>query len=330
MGRIFSAIQPTGSLHLGNYLGAIRNWVDLQEIHESFFCIVDLHALTLPQNPIEFKFSILEIVATYLACGIDPKISTIFVQSSVPAHSELSWLLSCYTPIGWLNRMTQFKEKSGKFREKVNLGLYSYPVLMAADILLYKATHVPVGEDQKQHLELTRDIARLFNSYFKKKVFSIPSSQILGNATRVMSLRGGAKMSKSDLSKFSRIHLLDNNDIIALKVWRAKTDSYLFPETIEDLLNRPEIMNLVNIYSVLTDLTKERICERFAGQSLAIFKSILIDILISVLSPISIRIREFQEDSQELEKILKKGAEKANFIAKKTLYSVYEIIGLIH
>ncbi|MCP4922447.1 MAG: tryptophan--tRNA ligase [bacterium] len=330
MGRILSGVQPTGNLHLGNYLGAIRNWVRLQKDHESLFCIVDLHALTMPQDPEELRRSTLEVAATYLACGIDPKTSSIFVQSAVSGHSELAWLLGCQTPMGWLNRMTQFKEKAGKHKERAGLGLYSYPVLMAADILLYKATHVPVGDDQKQHLELTRDIAMAFNSRYGQDVFPLPEPQILGNTTRVMSLRDGAsKMSKSEVSEFSRIHLLDDADTIALKIRKAKTDTDPLPETVEGLENRPEAKNLVSLYAALTDTTEQKVCTDFAGQSFSALKPTLADALVEILVPIATRTKELLKERQELEKLLREGAEKANSIAEKTLQEVHDVMGLL-
>ena len=254
MNRIFSGVQPTGNLHLGNYLGAIRNWVALQDDYECIFCIVDLHALTLPQDPDELRASTREVTAAYIAAGIDPERCIIFNQSMVPAHAELAWLLACLTPLGWLNRMTQFKEKAGKQREMAGLGLYAYPVLMAADILVYKATHVPVGEDQKQHLELARDIAGAFNRRYDRDFFPLPEPQIFGAATRVMSLRDGTKkMSKSDTSDYSRINMTDDADAITLKIRRAKTDPEPLPATIADLERRPEADNLIGIYAALAE-----------------------------------------------------------------------------
>src|ERR1700723_2380776 len=257
MNRIFSGIQPTGNLHLGNYLGAIRNWVALQHDYECIFCIVDLHALTMPQEPAQLRAQTREVTAAYIAAGIDPERCIIFNQSMVSAHAELAWLLGCLTPLGWLNRMTQFKEKAGKERDNAGLGLYSYPVLMAADILLYKATHVPVGEDQKQHLELARDIAGAFNRRYGVEFFPLPEPQIFGAGTRVMSLRDGLKkMSKSDESDYSRINLTDDADAIALKIRRAKTDTEPLPESAADLAKRPEADNLVTIYAALADVTR--------------------------------------------------------------------------
>src|SRR5580700_7084830 len=273
MNRIFSGIQPTGNLHLGNYLGAIRNWVTLQKDFECIFCIVDLHALTLPQDPDELRASTREVTSAYIAAGIDPERCTIFNQSGVPAHTQLAWLLACLTPLGWLNRMTQFKEKAGKNREMAGLGLYAYPVLMAADILAYKATHVPVGEDQKQHLELARDLAGAFNRRYECQFFPLPEPQIFGAATRVMSLRDGTKkMSKSDSSDYSRINMTDDADAIALKIRRAKTDPEPLPATQAELEARPEADNLVGIYAALTDQSREAVLGQVAGQNFSVFK----------------------------------------------------------
>ncbi|MBV9377728.1 MAG: tryptophan--tRNA ligase, partial [Alphaproteobacteria bacterium] len=264
MNRIFSGIQPTGNLHLGNYLGAIRNWVMLQNDFECIFCIVDLHALTQPQDPAELRASTREVTAAYIAAGINPERCIIFNQSMVSAHTELAWLLGCLTPLGWLNRMTQFKEKAGKNREMAGLGLYAYPVLMAADILVYKATHVPVGEDQKQHLELARDIAGAFNRRYEREFFPLPEPQIFGEATRVMSLRDGTrKMSKSDTSDYSRINMTDDAGIIALKVRRAKTDPEPLPTNVAGLERRPEADNLIGIYAALSSLSREAALDRF-------------------------------------------------------------------
>src|SRR5437588_10072553 len=284
MNRIFSGIQPTGNLHLGNYLGAIRNWVTLQHDFECIFCIVDLHALTLPQDPAELRSSTREVTAAYIAAGIDPERCTIFNQSVVSAPTELARLLGCLTPRGWLNRMTQFKEKGGKNRDLAGLGLYAYPVLMAADILAYKATHVPVGEDQKQHLELARDIAGAFNRHYERDFFPLPEPQIFGTATRVMSLRDGTKkMSKSDTSDFSRLNMTDDADQIALKIRRAKTDPEPLPHAIAELEQRPEADNLVGIYAALTDLSREAALARFAGQNFSTFKEALSELSVAVL-----------------------------------------------
>src|SRR5499427_7043687 len=265
MNRIFSGIQPTGNLHLGNYLGAIRNWVALQREYDCIFCIVDLHALTLPIDPHELRAQTREVTAAYIAAGIDPEHCIIFNQSASPAHAQLAWLLGCLTPLGWLNRMTQFKEKAGRNREMAGLGLYAYPVLMAADILLYKATHVPVGEDQKQHLELARDIAGAFNRRYECGLFPLPEPQIFGEATRVMSLRDGTKkMSKSDTSDYSRINMTDDADMIALKIRRAKTDSEPLPAGVSDLEKRPEADNLIGIYAALSSLPREAALTQFS------------------------------------------------------------------
>ncbi len=269
MNRIFSGIQPTGNLHLGNYLGAIRNWVELQHDFECIFCIVDLHALTQPQDPAELRASTREVTAAYIAAGIDPERCTIFNQSMVSAHTELAWLLGCLTPLGWLNRMTQFKEKAGKNRDMAGLGLYAYPVLMAADILVYKATHVPVGEDQKQHLELARDIAGMFNRRYERDFFPLPEPQIFGAATRVMSLRDGMKkMSKSDTSDYSRINMTDDADAIALKIRRAKTDPEHLPGDVADLERRPEADNLIGIYAALVGALARNCTRPICGSEL--------------------------------------------------------------
>src|ERR1700739_4151033 len=284
MNRIFSGIQPTGNLHLGNYLGAIRNWVALQNDYECIFCIVDLHALTLPQDPAEVRASTREVAAAYVAAGIDPERCIIFNQSMVSAHTELAWLLACLTPLGWLNRMTQFKEKAGRDREMAGLGLYGYPVLMAADILLYKATHVPVGEDQKQHLELSRDIAGAFNRRYEREFFPLPEPMIFGAATRVMSLRDGTKkMSKSDTSDYSRINMTDDAETIALKIRKAKTDPLPLPESVKDAEARPEADNLLGIYAALADISREQAVERWAGKNFSEFKASLAELSSEVL-----------------------------------------------
>jgi tryptophanyl-tRNA synthetase len=328
--RIFSGMQPTRQLHLGNYLGALRNWVALQDQFESIFCIVDLHALTLPQEPAVLLSNTREVTAAYIAAGIDPERCIIFNQSAVAAHSELSWILSCHTPMGWLNRMTQFKEKAGKHRENAALGLYAYPVLMAADILVYKATHVPVGEDQKQHLELARDIAGAFNRHYDKEFFPLPEPQILGEATRVMSLRDGSKkMSKSDESDYSRINLTDDADTIALKVRKAKTDPEPLPEAVEDLEKRPEADNLVTIYSALAGISRQETLGRFAGQQFSAFKSNLVDLAVDKLAPISTEMNRLMSDVGEIDRILRQGADKANEIASANLAEAKDIIGLL-
>jgi len=330
MNRIFSGIQPTGNLHLGNYLGAIRNWVALQHDYECIFCIVDLHALTLPQDPLELRHSTREVTAAYIAAGIDPQRCIIFNQSMVTAHSELAWILSCLTPLGWLNRMTQFKEKAGKQREMAGLGLYAYPVLMAADIIGYKATHVPVGEDQKQHVELARDIAGAFNRRYEVDFFPLPEPQIFGEATRVMSLRDGTKkMSKSDTSDYSRINMTDDADAIALKVRRAKTDPEPLPDTIAALEQRPEADNLVGIYAALADLTREEALRRFAGRNFSAFKEELSAVAVELLGRIGGEMRRLMADPGHIDTVLRHGAERAAEIAVPILREVQDITGLL-
>jgi len=330
MNRIFSGIQPTGNLHLGNYLGAIRNWVALQRDYECIFCIVDLHALTQPQDPAELRTSTREVTAAYIAAGIDPERCTIFNQSMVSAHTELAWLLGCLTPLGWLNRMTQFKEKAGKDREMAGLGLYAYPVLMAADILAYKATHVPVGEDQKQHLELARDIAGAFNRRYERDFFPLPEPQIFGAATRVMSLRdGNKKMSKSDTSDYSRINMTDDADMIALKIRRAKTDPEPLPATIGELERRPEADNLIGIFVALAGLSREAALARFAGCNFSELKTELSAVAVEVLGRIGGEMRRLTADPGYIDSILRKGAERASAIAIPVLREAQEISGLL-
>ena len=330
MNRIFSGIQPTGNLHLGNYLGAIRNWVALQHDYECIFCIVDLHALTQPQDPAELRVSTREVTAAYIAAGIDPERCTIFNQSMVPAHTELSWLLGCLTPLGWLNRMTQFKEKAGKNREMAGLGLYAYPVLMAADILLYKATHVPVGEDQKQHLELARDIAGAFNRRYDREFFPLPEPQIFGTATRVMSFRDGTKkMSKSDTSDYSRLNMTDDVGTIALKIRRAKTDPEPLPMMVAELEGRPEADNLIGIYGALAGLSREDALAKFAGQNFSVFKEALSELSVEVLGRIGGDMRRLVADPGYIDSVLRRGAEHANAIAGPVLREAQEISGLL-
>ena len=325
---IFSGVQPTGNLHLGNYLGAIKNWVKLQEKSNCIFCIVDLHAITISENRNEILNNTREVAAAYIASGIDPKKNVIFVQSNISGHSELSWILSCHTPIGWLNRMTQFKDKAGKNKEKAPLGLYSYPVLMAADILLYKSTHVPVGEDQKQHLELSRDIAQAFNRYYNQEFFPIPDPIITGNATRVMSLKDGTKkMSKSDPSDQSRINLTDDSLNIKKKIQKARTDSGPFPESIEELENRPEINNLINIFSALNDESPESVIFQYKEKDFKIFKSDLSDLVNEKISKISLEMKKLLKDQNYLESILRDGCQRANEIAKKNIEDLKNLIG---
>ena len=328
--RVFSGIQPTGNLHLGNYLGAIRNWVPMQGQVETIFCIVDLHAITVPQDPAELRTHTREVTAAYIAAGIDPERSIIFNQSAVNGHSELAWLLGCFTPLGWLNRMTQFKEKAGKQRDNAGLGLYAYPVLMAADILLYKGTHVPVGEDQKQHLELARDIAGAFNRHYQREFFPLPEPQILGAATRVMSLRDGTKkMSKSDASDYSRINMTDDADAVALKIQKAKTDPLPLPDTVTALETRPEADNLLGIFAALAGATREATVARFAGQPFSSFKRELADLAVGVLGPIGAEMKRLVRDPGHIDAILKRGAERAHAIADPVLAEAQDIIGLL-
>jgi tryptophanyl-tRNA synthetase len=323
-------MQPTNQLHLGNYLGALKNWVALQDKAETLFCVVDLHAITVPQDPALLNQSTREIAAAYIAAGIDTGKSTIFVQSQVSAHAELSWILSCLTPMGWLNRMTQFKEKAGKDREGAPLGLYSYPVLMAADILTYKATHVPVGEDQKQHLELARDIAGAFNRRYGVDFFPLPEPQILGEATRVMSLRDGSKkMSKSDLSDMSRINMTDTAEIIAQKIRKAKTDPDALPSNPDELATRPEADNLLTLYAALTDTTKRAAVARFAGTQFSLLKSELTEAAVQALGPIAARMTALMSDTAALDSILRDGADKANAIAQPILADVKKLVGFL-
>jgi len=329
--KIFSGVQPTGNLHLGNYIGAIKNFVDLQNDKENncIYCVVDLHAITSKQDPIKLEQNILETTATFLASGIDPKKSIIFNQSKVPAHSEASWILSCIARMGWLNRMTQFKEKAGKDKEKASVGLYIYPILMAADILLYDASHVPVGEDQKQHLELARDIAQKFNLDFKSpEFFKVPEPLIHKNFSRIMSLKDGKKkMSKSDPSEYSRINLNDNNDQIANKIKKAKTDNDSLPESKDDLKNRNELQNLFGIYSSLENQSLEKTIEEFKNKNFSEFKKKLTDVLVAKLNPISKEINKLDNDKSFILKVLNEGAEKASKIASKKVVDLKKIIG---
>jgi tryptophanyl-tRNA synthetase len=330
MNRIFSGMQPTGNLHLGNYLGALRNWVKLQREFDCIFCIVDLHAITLPQDPAELRRATREVAAAYIASGIDPEHCLIFNQSTVHMHAELAWILGCFAPLGWLNRMTQFKEKAGKDRESASLGLYGYPVLMAADILGYKATHVPVGEDQKQHLELARDIAGAFNRRYEMEFFPPPEPQIFGAATRVMSLRDGTKkMSKSDASDMSRINLTDDADTIARKIQKAKTDPLELPDSEKGLEGRPEAENLLGIYAALSDLSLKQAIEAQAGKQFSAFKKELAERAVAVLAPITTRMRELTSDSGEIDAILRRGAEKADALSAPVLTEVKRIVGFL-
>ena len=329
--KIFSGVQPTGNLHLGNYLGAIKNFVDLNNDpdNDCIFCVVDLHAITVKQDPKELKNNIRETVATFIASGIDPKKSIIFNQSGVAAHSEGAWILSCVARMGWLNRMTQFKEKAGKDKEKASVGLYSYPVLMAADILLYDATHVPVGDDQKQHLELCRDIAQKFNNDFDKDNFlQVPEPLIQKEFSRIMSLKDGSKkMSKSELSDLSRINLTDDKDAIVNKIKKAKTDPLPMPSSVEELNERLEAKNLLGIYSSLNNSTLQNTVENFSGKNFSEFKNQLSDLLVKKIEPISLEIKKLLNDQPYLDKILLEGVEKANSIASKKIDRIKEILG---
>ena len=329
--KIFSGVQPTGNLHLGNYLGAIKNFVELNNDDENkcIFCVVDLHAITVNQDPKELKNNIRETVATFIASGIDPQKSIIFNQSKVSAHSEAAWILSCVARMGWLNRMTQFKEKAGKDKEKASIGLYSYPVLMAADILLYDTTHVPVGDDQKQHLELCRDIAQKFNNDFKiDNFFKSPEPLIQKEFSRIMSLKDGTKkMSKSELSDLSRINLTDEKEQIINKIKKAKTDALPLPTTIKELDSRPETKNLIGIYSSLTGLTLEKSVEKFAEKNFSEFKENLTQILIDKIIPISNEIKKLLSEKNYLDEILTEGCKKAEIISAQKIKKIHEIVG---
>jgi tryptophanyl-tRNA synthetase len=329
--KIFSGVQPTGNLHLGNYLGAIKNFVDLNNNsdNECVFCVVDLHAITVKQNPKELKSNIQETVATFIASGINPNRSIIFNQSGVPAHAEGAWILSCIARMGWLNRMTQFKEKAGKDKEKASVGLYSYPVLMAADILLYDATHVPVGDDQKQHLELCRDIAQKFNTDFEMENFlQVPEPLIQKEFSRIMSLKDGSKkMSKSELSDLSRINLKDDSDLIINKIKKAKTDPLPMPNSTKDLDKRLEAKNLLGIYSSLTNSTMEKSVEIFAGKNFSEFKEKLSEVLVDRIQPITIEIKKLLNDKLYLDKTLLEGVERADKIASQKIKRIKEIVG---
>lgn len=337
--RVFSGIQPSGDLHLGNYLGAMRRFVPLQDTHECIYCIVDMHAITAWQDPASLRKSTRELAAAYLAAGIDPDKSIIFNQSQVVQHAELAWVFNCVARMGWMQRMTQFKDKAGKNSENVSLGLFAYPSLMAADILLYKATHVPVGEDQKQHLELTRDIAQKFNNDYAKSIkesgldeefFPITEPLIAGPATRIMSLRDGTKkMSKSDPSDQSRIVLTDDADAIARKIKKAKTDPEPLPDTLEDLKKRPEADNLVGIYAALAGKSKQDVIDEFSGQGFGAFKPALADLAVEQMAPMASEMRRYLGDKAQIDAILTEGAERARVIAIDTMKSVRKIVGFI-
>ncbi len=337
--RVFSGVQPTGNLHLGNYLGAIAKFVELQKTHACIYCVVDLHAITLPQKPDELKASIREVTAAFIACGIDPQKHIVFNQSQVGEHAELAWVFNCVARLGWLNRMTQFKEKAGKDRENASVGLYAYPCLMAADILAYRATHVPVGEDQKQHLELARDIAQKFNLDFAASIaanghgeafFPLPEPLIRGPATRVMSLRDGAKkMSKSDPSDYSRINLSDDADTIAQKIRKAKTDPEALPSEIEGLKQRPEAENLIGIFAALNGETKIEVLKTFGGGNFSDFKSALVDLAVAKLGPIGAEMQRLKDDPAFIDGVLVDGAARARAIAAKNMACVKDILGFV-
>jgi tryptophanyl-tRNA synthetase len=341
--RVFSGVQPTGNLHLGNYLGAIKRFAELQASHECIYCVVDLHAITVPMSvwggPKELAAATRQVAAAFLAAGIDPTRSILFNQSQVAAHAELAWIFNCVARLGWLNRMTQFKEKAGKDRENASIGLYDYPVLMAADILAYLATHVPVGEDQKQHLELARDIAIKFNNDFAASIadngfgdafFPVTEPLITGPATRVMSLRDGTKkMSKSDPSDYSRINLTDDADAIAQKVRKAKTDPEPLPGDSEGLKARPEAANLVGIYAALADMSREKVLAEFAGAQFSSFKPALADLAVAKLAPVAGEMRRLLADPGHIDRILSDGAERAGALAAKTMAGVMDVIGFV-
>ncbi|MEN9874976.1 MAG: hypothetical protein RL186_1873 [Pseudomonadota bacterium] len=327
--RVFSGMQPTANVHIGNYLGAMKRFVSLQHEAESLFCVVDLHAITVPQDPKALKTQTREIAAAYLAAGIDPQKAIVFVQSAVSAHAELAWILNCVARMGWLERMTQFKDKAGKNAERASVGLFSYPVLMAADILAYQATHVPVGDDQKQHLELARDIALRFNSDFATEGFFTPPEPLIdGPAARVMSLQDGTKkMSKSDPADNSRINLSDSVDVIAKKFKKARTDTLPMPTHVDELADRPEVNNLIGIYAAFAEMTKDAVVAEFAGQGFGTFKPKLADLAVEKLGPLSARLADYMADPVELDAILTNGATRARAMAAPILRAVKEVVG---
>jgi tryptophanyl-tRNA synthetase len=337
--RVFSGVQPTGNLHLGNYLGAIVKFVELQKTHECVYCVVDMHAITVPLPPAELRRNIREVTAAFLAAGIDPKKHVVFNQSQVSEHAELAWVFNCVARMGWLNRMTQFKDKAGKNSENVSVGLFAYPTLMAADILAYRATHVPVGEDQKQHLELTRDIAQKFNVDFAESIaarghgdafFPLPEPLIQGPATRVMSLRDGSKkMSKSDASDYSRLNLSDDRDAIAQKIRKAKTDSEPLPSEVAGLRDRPEADNLVGIYAALTGGTKDAVLKEFGGRNFSDFKPALVDVAVAKLDPVGREMKRLMTDEGHLEAVLNDGAGRARAIAAPVMAAVKDVMGFV-
>jgi tryptophanyl-tRNA synthetase len=331
MKRIFSGVQPTGNLHLGNYLGAIRNWVHLQdEFDDCLFCVVDMHAITVWQEPSELRANTREVAAAMIAAGVDAERNIIFNQSQVSGHAELAWIFNCVARLGWLERMTQFKEKAGKDKERASVGLYAYPNLMAADILLYKGTHVPVGEDQKQHLELARDIAAKFNHDYKTELFPIVEPLIFGTATRVMSLKDGAsKMSKSDPSDLSRINMTDDADAIARKIKRAKTDPEALPSEAKGLEGRPEAANLVGIYAALSGQDIAQVLGEFGGQGFGAFKPALADLAVDKLGPIQAEVRRLMDDTASVDAVLRRGAERARALAEPILAEVQDVVGFL-
>jgi tryptophanyl-tRNA synthetase len=338
--RVFSGMQPTGSLHLGNYLGAMVRWVEMQKTHECIYCVVDMHAITVWQDPDELKDSIRAVTAAYIASGLDPKRSILFNQSQVPEHAELAWIFNCVARLGWLNRMTQFKEKAGKDRENASVGLYAYPNLMAADILAYRATHVPVGEDQKQHLELARDIAQKFNNDFGPWIrragfedgvfFPLPEPVIMGPATRVMSLRDGTKkMSKSDTSDYSRINMTDDSDTIARKIQKAKTDPEPLPSEEAGLRHRPEADNLVGIYAALANKSKAEVLREFGGGQFSRFKAALAELAVARIAPVNAEMKRLLADRAEIDRVLADGARRARAIAHPIVNQAKDIVGYL-
>jgi tryptophanyl-tRNA synthetase len=338
--RVFSGVQPTGNLHLGNYLGAIKRFVELQDRYDCIYCVVDMHAITVWQDPDELTRNIREVTAAFIACGIDPKMHIVFNQSQVHEHAELAWIFNCIARVGWLNRMTQFKEKAGKDRENASVGLYAYPCLMAADILAYRATHVPVGEDQKQHLELTRDVAQKFNNDFAQRIsalgfggafFPLTEPLISGPATRVMSLRDGTKkMSKSDASDYSRINLTDVADEIAQKIRKARTDPHPLPASEKELAQRAEADNLVGIYAALGGISKSDVLREFGGAQFSRFKEALTELAVDKLGPIGGEMKRLVQDAKYIDGVLADGAERAHAIASQTLKAVKDIVGFVH
>jgi tryptophanyl-tRNA synthetase len=327
--RVVSGIQPTGNLHLGNYLGAIVRWARMQDEAECLFFLADLHAITVYNDPAELRDNVRSMAAALIACGIDPERSIVFDQARIPAHAEMAWILNCTARVGWLNRMTQFKEKGGKYREGASVGLYAYPVLQAADVLLYHATHVPVGDDQKQHVELIRDIATKFNTDYGVELFTLPEPLIGETAARIMSLRdGSAKMSKSDPSDMSRINLTDDSDLVAQKIRKAKTDAEPLPDSVEGLEGRPEAKNLVAIYATLADRAPADVLVEFAGKGFGAFKPALAELTVETLRPVKARLDELESDPAELDSILAKGSRRAADLARPTLESAYRALGL--